>query len=371
VRKPGVLHVVADWGIPSEQFVVNLVTATTRTRSAVVCGRKHPWPAVPGGNPHGKVPVRALMPIAGRLPYRRRKPVIRALAAAVAVQRRADLLHAHFGYWAAHTAAVARGLRKPWVLSLHGYDVLVMAATEPEIAAVRRADAVIVPSTFLADAAAAHGFPRERIRVIPSGIDVASYPFRPRLREADAATRVTFAGRFVPKKGVLDAARAMAAARTAELPFECCFVGYGPLEEALREELARLRLPATVLDGRTPNAVRTALESTDILLTASRTAEDGDAESLGLVNIEAQACGIPVVSTRHGGIPDAVAPDAGILVAENDLPALTDALRHVASQPQQWPAMGAAGRAYVEQRFELRDRVNDVEDVYAALLERA
>jgi glycosyltransferase involved in cell wall biosynthesis len=360
---PGVLHCVADWGIPSERFVIDLVAATTRTSPAVVCGRRHAWP-----DSDLDVPVSELMPIAGRVPYRYRRHVIRALATGVAVRRRSKLLHAHFGYWAAHTAVVARRLRLPWVLSLHGYDILVMAATEPEIDKVRSADLVIVPSQFLADHASAQGFPSERIRVIPSGIDVDSYPYRPRSPAADGRVRVTFAGRFVPKKGVLDAARAMAAVSASGPTLSCRFVGYGPQESALRDELTRLRLDAEIVDGRRPDAIRATFADTDLLLTASQTAEDGDAESLGLVNIEAQACGIPVISTRHGGIPDAVAPDAGVLVDEKDVDALARALRDVASAPDRWPAMGAAGRAHAERRFRLTDRVADVEAQYAALL---
>jgi glycosyltransferase involved in cell wall biosynthesis len=312
--------------------------------------------------------VTELMPAAGRVPYRYRKHVIRALATAVAVRRRSKLLHAHFGYWAAHTAAVAGRLRLPWVISLHGYDLLVMAATEPELDKVQGADLVIVPSQFLADHAEARGFLSERIRVIPSGIDVDSYPYRSRGVSADGRIRVTFAGRFVPKKGVLDAARAMAAVNASGPALACRFVGYGPQEGALRAELAELRLDAEIIDGQQPDAVRATFADTDLLVTASQTAEDGDAESLGLVNIEAQACGIPVISTAHGGIPEAVSPDAGVLVAERDVEALARALREVASAPERWTAMGAAGRAYVERRFRLADRVGDVEEQYAVLL---
>jgi glycosyltransferase involved in cell wall biosynthesis len=361
--RPGVLHVVADWGIPSERFVIDLVTSTTQTRPAVVCGRRHPWPEAAV-----EVPVTALQPTAGRVPYRYRKYLIRALTAGVVARRRSKLLHAHFGYWAAHTAAVAQRLRLPFVVSLHGYDLLVMAAREPELDKVRRADLVIVPSAFLGEHAVAHGFPRDRIRVIPSGIDVDSYPYQPRALGADGQVRVTFAGRFVPKKGVLDAVRAMAIVHAGGQQLTCRFVGYGPQEEQLHAAIAQQQLPAEIVDGREPGAVRRALLETDLLLTASQTAEDGDAESLGLVNIEAQACGIPVISTAHGGIPDAVSPDAGVLVPERDVDALAHALRELAAAPQRWPAMSQAGRAHAERKFRLSDRVRDVEEQYAAVL---
>jgi colanic acid/amylovoran biosynthesis glycosyltransferase len=359
---PGVLHVMADWGIPSERFVIDLLTSATMTSPRVVCGRRHPTALGAG------VPVTALMPVAGRVPYRYRKHVIRALASGIAARRRTRLVHAHFGYWAAHAAVVAHRRRVPWVVSLHGYDLLVMAATEPELDTVQSADAVIVPSQFLARAAVERGFDRDRIRVIPSGIDVARFAFRPRAPGADGRVHVTFAGRFVPKKGVLDAAHVMAAVSDRGLPLVCRFVGYGPQEAELRARLRQTRLDAQVIDGRDPSAVRDAFADTHILLTASRTADDGDAESLGLVNVEAQACGIPVVTTMHGGIPEAVTPDAGALVPEGDLDALTSALHELASTPASWKRMGIAGRAHALQRFNLADRARDVEAVYAELL---
>ena len=362
---PTVLHAVADWGIPSERFVIDLVRNVTATRPVVVCGRRHDVVDPPA------VPVHALLRMLPRRPEDSLRRQIRAAIAAYAVAHRARLLHAHFGYYAAHAAAVARRLRRPWLVSLHGYDVLVMAPNDPELHRVVTADAVVVPSSFLAGVAVDRGFPSERIHVIPSGIRLDQYPFRERRPpEPGAAVIATFAGRFVAKKGVLDAARAMAAAAQRHPTLHCRFVGYGPEESELREELRRLRLDATVTDGRQPGAVREALATTDLLVTPSRTADDGDAESLGLVNVEAQASGVPVLSTRHGGIPEAVASEAGVLVPEGDVAALTAALTDLLDHPDRWATMGRAGRTYVEQRFDLTARVRDVENLYAALLSR-
>lgn len=359
------LHTVADWGIPSERFVVDLVRGATATRPVVVCGRRHPVPDPPAA------PVHAVLRLLPRRPEDSLRRQIRMVMAAYAVLNRARLLHAHFGYYAAHTAAVARRIRRPWLASLHGYDVLVMAADDPELHRVIDADAVVVPSTFLAAVAVDRGFPADRIHVIPSGIRVADYPFRERRgAEAGGEVTATFAGRFVAKKGVLDAARAMAAAKQRHPALHCRFVGYGPQENELRTELDRLRLDATIVDGRSPGAVVAALTTTDIVVTPSRTAADGDAESLGLVNVEAQACGVPVLSTRHGGIPEAVSPEAGELVEEGDVTALTAALIDLVEHPEKWAAMGRAGRAHVERHFDLADRVRAVEELYATLLSR-
>lgn len=343
--RPRVLHVARDWVRPSEGFVADVLRTTTASVPSLAYGTA--WDGV------------ALPPRATRV-----TPSKPALAALV-VARRAQLLHAHFGYWAGPVAGVARRTGRPWALSLHGHDLLVEGCP-----AAVRADLVVVPSPYLADAASRAGVRDERLRVIPSGLDLAALPFRVRRPRPDGTVLVTFAGRYVDKKGVLDAAEAFAVARERLPGLRFRFVGHGPLEPALRERLAELRLDAELVDGAAPGAVRAALQTTDLLLTASRVAPDGDAETLGLVNLEALACGVPVVTTASGGVPYAVG-DRAALVPQGSVRALADALVDLAGDPARWEAVGRAGRDHVVRQFELGARVADLEQQWAALAARS
>jgi len=346
---PRVLHVVRDWVRPSEGFVADVVATSSATVPFVAFGTR-------GVGATPDVPVYDL----GWYAARGDRP-LRAALAVVTVTRRADVLHAHFGYWARHAEAVARHTRRPWAVSLHGHDLLVEGC---DVAG--RADLVVVPSSYLADAASRAGVRDDRLRVVPSGLDLARHPFRERVAH-DGPVVVTFAGRYVEKKGVLDAARAM-----ADVPgLRCRFVGTGPLEGALRSLLAELQLDAELVDGSVPGAVHRALQETDLLLTASKVASDGDAETLGLVNLEAHACGVPVVTTASGGIPAAVSHEAAVLVPEGDVRALREALADLVAHPERWPAMGRAGRAHVVLHYELRSRVADLEELWRALASRS
>jgi glycosyltransferase involved in cell wall biosynthesis len=152
---------------------------------------------------------------------------------------------------------------------------------------------------------------------------------------------------------------------------ETRFVGYGPLEGELRSLLHELGLGAEIRDGSAPGAITSALSDTHLLISPSRTASDGDAESLGLVNLEALASGIPVVTTRHGGIPEAVSPEAAAMVGEGDVAALASAVDDLLDKPSRWPAMGRAGRDHVSRHFDLRTQVAHVEAEYLALLQRS
>ncbi len=371
MQRPTVLHVARDWVRPSEGFVANVVRTTTATRAVVACGQR--WPGSPADTVGAPVVALGSLadpdgPVGRRLPPAARRRALRAGLAAVAVARRADVLHAHLGYWAAHVEAVARRLGRPWAVSLHGHDLLVQARDEPELlAAVRRAPLVVVPSRFLADAAIARGVPPAAVRVIPAGLDLAGLPFRERRPDDDGRVVVAFAGRFVAKKGVDDAVAVLAALAAERPQVHVRFIGTGPLEARMREACASSGLDAEWVDGAPTGALRQALADTHLLLTPSRTAADGDAETLGLVNLEAQACGIPVVTTRHGGIPEAVAPDGAVLVDEGDRDAMLAALRGLVDAPHRWSALGRAGRRHVALEFELGARVADLEDQYRAL----
>lgn len=381
MRRPSVLHVVEQWGRPSESFVFDTVRSTTATRAVVAAQRR-----VVGSELFG-VPVRDLSgcvdaaapdpllsylpPTTGaralsRLPVRARE--VHAVLAAVAVRERTAVLHSHFGLPAYATWRAARRLGRPFSVSLHGWDVLVAADADPAIReALAAADLVVVPSEFLAREALARGVREEVVRVVPSGLELATLPFRERTVPTSAPL-ITFAGRFAEKKGVLDVARALAQLQRLR-PVRARFVGHGPQLAELEALLAELGLVAEVLDGRVPGAVRRALAETDLAVTASRTTAEGDAETLGLVNLEALACGVPLVTTHHGGTAEAVPGSAAELVPDHgDVPAaLAAALQRLLDQPERWAAMGRAGRAHVAAHYELGARVADLERLWCQL----
>jgi colanic acid/amylovoran biosynthesis glycosyltransferase len=363
VSRPTVVHCARDFIRPSETFVLDVVASVRRTRAVVVCGTRHSELPVVAGLTGVRVrEIGRWVPRADRPAGRR---AVRGLMLVTVLAERARVLHAHFGYWGAHVGRTARRSGRPWVLSLHGHDLLVEDRSNPEAAVLRWADRVVVPSSFLADAASRAGFPDDRIRVVPSGIDLSRFT----AREHGQVDRVTvaFAGRFVTKKGVLDAVDALTLA-SRELPeLRAVFVGYGPQETELRQRADAAGLALEVRPGDEPDAVRRALAEADLVVMPSCTAPDGDAESLGLVAVEAQASGVPVVATRHGGLVDAVHPDAGAFVAEHDVEGIAAAVVRLARAPEVRAQMGRAGRRHAQARFDLAERVAALEELYLSL----
>ena len=382
MRRPTVLHVVEHWGRPSESFVADVVRSTTATRAVVAAQHRIADAEVPGVRVHDlswchdssapDVDLDQLHPSRSARVLARAPRVARHLhvaLAGIALAERATVLHSHFGLPAVATWRAARRLRRPFSVALHGWDVLVAAPQDAGMQeALAAASLVVVPSTFLAGAAVAQGARPERVRVVPSGLDLGALSFRVRTAPTDRPPVITFAGRFVEKKGVLDAARAVAAV-AAVRPVRGVFVGYGPEGPALRALVDELRLDLEIRDGREPGAVRRALAETDVVLTASRTSKAGDAETLGLVNLEALACGALLVTTAHGASPESLPSGAVELVPEEgDIAAgLAVALLRVLDDPAGWGARSRAGRAHVAAHFELGARVADLERLWGEL----
>jgi phosphatidylinositol alpha-1,6-mannosyltransferase len=89
-----------------------------------------------------------------------------------------------------------------------------------------------------------------------------------------------------------------------------------------------------------------------------------DVEGLGIVYLEASACGLPVVGGDSGGAPDAVLDgETGFVVGGRDLVALTDRLVDLLSNPAKAAAMGAAGRAWIERDWRWEAQAARMTDV--------
>jgi colanic acid/amylovoran biosynthesis glycosyltransferase len=162
--------------------------------------------------------------------------------------------------------------------------------------------------------------------------------------------------RLVPKKGIEHALRAVALLAGEHPGLRYTIVGDGPLRSEL-ESLARALGVADVgrvAGWRTQPDVLALARAADVLLAPSVTAPDGDAEGTPVAILEAAALGLPVVASRHSGIPDVVSEgESAILVDEADARALADAIARL-RDPALRRRMGEAGRAFVERRHDIR-----------------
>lgn len=274
-----------------------------------------------------------------------------------------DVLHAHFGP-VGDSFRVARQLwRAPLVVSFHGYDFSTLPRKHgPGMyeKLFTTADTVTVNSEFTRRRMEALGCAVEKIRLLPMGIGLAEFPFRLREQKAGEPVRLITVARLVEIKGHEFALRAVAKVRSRQPNLRYDIVGDGPLRQKLEALVADLGLrEAVTLHGARDGAfVRELLIDAHLALLASVNLE-GDAEGQGLFLQEAQACGLPVVATQHGALPEGLAPGkSGFLVPERDVDALAERLEHLVTHPEVWEEMGRAGRALVKERYDIR-QLND------------
>ena len=175
-------------------------------------------------------------------------------------------------------------------------------------------------------------------------------------------------GRLVEKKGFDDLLRALAGVRAAGTPFMCHVYGDGPMRGrllALRDALGlrdQVRLPGACDQDR----VVSALARADVFALASRPTDDGDRDGIPNVLVEAMSCGVPVITTSAGGIPELVRHEENGLVAPpGDVPALTAELQRLLQDPALRSRLGAAARRTVEEGYDVSAAARTLEAVFA------
>jgi glycosyltransferase involved in cell wall biosynthesis len=254
---------------------------------------------------------------------------------------RPDVLHAHV--YLAGAAAVALGRRAgaPVVVSEH-LGAFVGGTVGPAQlglarAVYERADLTCPVSDDLGRRLAAVA-PRARLRTMGNVVDTDL--FRPADRRADGPPRLAAVGALIPRKAFDQLLHALAALRE-QAPVTLEIAGDGPSRGALEALAARLGLreAVTFLGAQDRAGVAAVLRRADVLVLPSLI------ENQPVVLLEAQACGVPVVATRVGGVGEVVDAAAGRLVAPRDPGALARAIAAVLADPGAYDPVALAARA--------------------------
>ena len=184
--------------------------------------------------------------------------------------------------------------------------------------------------------------------------------FTPRAaRDADAPPTILFAGRLHPEKGIFILLDAFKLVLQKVPNARVVLAGAGPARAQITEQIRAQNLSANIeMLGAIKNRdMARVFQRADVLCAPSVTTRKW-AEQVGASALQAMACGVPIVSTRSGSIPEFV-PDgvAGILVAEQDAAALADALLFVLSDPSRARALSERARAYACAHYDARQNV--------------
>jgi glycosyltransferase involved in cell wall biosynthesis len=285
-----------------------------------------------------------------------------------------QIIHAHFAVDACAVLPIAKKLRVPLVVTLHGYDV---SCNEEALkrwpttrAYLRRKEELwgftvlfICVSESVRRRALALGFPEQKLWVHHIGIDLRG-PGKQMDQRRDLKI-VLFAGRLVEKKGCIHLIRAMDRVLKAVPGARLVIAGDGPLRKPLEDEAAS-RCGDVVFLGQQPNAaVRQWMQRSRVLVAPSVQARDGDCEGLPTVLCEAQAEGLPVIAFATEGVPEALPPDRReSLPKAGDIAALADEIIRLMKDDRMWQQVSDAGRRHVEAHFDLAAQTKLLEDKY-------
>lgn len=274
----------------------------------------------------------------------------------VALREDLEILHVHYAIPHAATAWLAKQMLADErdlkvVTTLHGTDITLVGKDPSYFSltkfSIEHSDRVTAVSQYLRDETfRAFGCDSCDIAVIPNFINLAEYfpAERPEARSqfAPAGHRVlVHVSNFRPVKRLLDVVRVFGAVRRA-MPATLVLVGDGPDYQAAQREAASLGVKQDVRFFGRVDDVADILRGGDLFLLPS------ESESFGLAALEAMACGLPVIASQVGGLPEVVRDgESGFLVPVGDVAAMTERAVGLLSHPTELARLrhGAVARA--------------------------
>jgi colanic acid/amylovoran biosynthesis glycosyltransferase len=227
-------------------------------------------------------------------------------------------------------------------------------------------------SEFLVRRAVELGCPRDKILCLRVAVDLSRFQFTERHPPPSGPIQILTVGRLVEVKGIEYAIRAVAKVQRHQPNIRFRIVGDGPLLDSLTRLARELGVEGRVefLGPQTQDRLMALYAQCHLFVLPSVVASNGAEEGLGGVLTEAQAVGLPVVSTETGGIPENVLNGrSGYLVPPRDPDALAERLVHLIDHPERWAEMGRAGRAHVEANFNLEKANDRLVQVYQGLVD--
>ena len=289
-------------------------------------------------------------------------------------QQDVKILHAHHLQLGMLLLPFQKKTELPLVTSVRGRDATLanqpVGYMEGAKKLFEEGDLFLPVCNYLAERIIDWGCPPEKVKVLYGGVDFTQFKYRPPNTKGTSQNILSM-GRLVEKKGHHVLMKAFKRIKTKYPKVTLTIIGSGLLEEELRNLARELKLGDSFqLLNKIPKAVvQEKMQQADLFVAASMQAANGDVEGIPNTVKEAMATGLPVISTTHAGIPELVTNNKdGILVKENNVNELTEAIDFMLSNRSLWESYALNGREKVERLFDQQIQLKEQAKIYDQLL---
>jgi colanic acid/amylovoran biosynthesis glycosyltransferase len=286
-----------------------------------------------------------------------------------------DIIHCHFGPNGNKVMVLKKlGYSAKLVVTFHGYDITVFLR-QKGVDVYKQLLELADMFTYNSDATkriiSEFNCPSEKMVKLPMGVHLDRIQFSERMVGPDGVIRLLSVGRLVEMKGREYAIRAVARVLKKHPNIDYSIVGDGPERSKLEKLINELDAGDNIHIMGWINTVELdrLYQTCHLFVHPSVTASDGNMEGQGVVLVESQAAGIPILATQHNAFLETVNDGlSGYLVPERDVDALAERLEYMLLHQNEWPQMGQKGREHA-MKYDI-ERLNDVLiELYAQLIQ--
>lgn len=278
-----------------------------------------------------------------------------------------DVVFAEYGMVGAMVAEACKQAGVPLVIQFHGADAHQQKTVQTYLPYYKKAfayaSAIVTVSQDMTEALISLGAPKEKVFLTPSGVDTDLFS---QIDISKSLPNFLSVGRFVAKKSPQSVVKAFKIVSGKIPGAHLWMVGDGPLFEETRQLAEMLLLsPKITFTGILPSKeIIKLMQNMCCFVQHSVTADDGDKEGTPVTILEAASSGLPIVSTKHAGIKQAVIDGkTGFLVEEQDVDLMAERMIEIASSIQPAVQLGAAAREHILNNYAIENQIARLDQI--------
>ncbi|MDF2000681.1 glycosyltransferase [Peribacillus frigoritolerans] len=284
-------------------------------------------------------------------------------------------IHAHHGSHGQEILPVCEKYNIPLIVSIRGRDGSdrpgIFEKNAKRYSALNKHGAHYYPvCQYLAEGLRRLGIPAKNMHVLYGGIELDLFPYSNRTLPTIGEIRVLSVGRLVDKKGFVTLIKAFKRIYTQYPNARLHIIGAGEDEKRIKSTIAEYNLKDVVIlrGAMDSKQVSDELKKAHIFCLASQTAKNGDIEGIPNALKEAMASGLPVVSTRHAGIPELIEHQrTGYLAPEKNEMELAKGIQFFIENPDIWNDYTERARKVIEEKFDVNKQIIEQQRLYSLI----